>query len=340
MDEFRSTHAGNDKIMSQLQMPVKKCHQCGKPCAYTMTDCNSCGASLQSVEVSYVDNVFMGFVYGVGAGKFPYKISLRKQTPDFLAFDDPLALSPCHLNAIPTSVYIADFRYLFTDPARGLQLINKMFEFTSNAVIECFWSNEAFRKRYLADEPVPQSPEELVDIVACGMNFPPSIAQLHLQYILPPMLPFHYEKTRDEVHFQYGRFFPFKYLRKALELGDKVKMEINPFTPLSEVLDKVLSHGVNYDEYQIGMVRQCFKMQRKYAAWSESDFGAQVMNGKVLNVDTMEFELDKDPKTIQAEDTKLLQNYGRPYDADGKPTGAFYKFAKRPEDVTMFIDGA
>lgn len=339
MDEFRAKHAGNDKVMSQLQMPVKKC-QCGKPCAYTMSNCNSCGASLQSVEVSYVDNVFMGFVYGVGAGKFPYTVSLRRQSTEFMAFDDPLALSVCHLNSIPTSVYIADFRYLFTDPTRGLQLINRMFEFTSNAVIECFWSNEAFRKKFLANEPVPQSTEELVDIVAAGMNFPPSIAQLHLQYILPPMLPFHYALTRDEVHFQYGRFFPFKYLRKALELGDKVKMEITPLTQLSEILEKVASHGVNYDEYQIGMVRQCFNMQKKYAPWSESDFSAQVVNGKVLNMDTMQFELDQDPKAIQAADTKLIQNYGRPYDAAGKPTGSFYQFAKQPEDVEMFVDAA
>ncbi len=61
----------------------------------------------------------MGFIYGVGKGKFPYTISMRLQTEKFLCFDDPLSLATCHLNAIPTDVYVPDLRYLFADPERG-----------------------------------------------------------------------------------------------------------------------------------------------------------------------------------------------------------------------------
>ncbi|CAE7945432.1 unnamed protein product [Symbiodinium sp. KB8] len=84
--------------------------------------CNACGASLKDVQRSFSDNIFMGFIYGIAKGKFPYKISMRAQTPDFLCFDDPLQCSSCHLNAIPTSVYCCDMRYLFTDPSRGKEL--------------------------------------------------------------------------------------------------------------------------------------------------------------------------------------------------------------------------
>lgn len=37
---------------------------------------------------------------------------------EFLVFDDPLCVSVCHLNVIPTKVYIPDLRYLFKDPLR------------------------------------------------------------------------------------------------------------------------------------------------------------------------------------------------------------------------------
>lgn len=43
--------------------------------------------------------------------------------------------------------------------------------------------------------------------------------------------------------------------------------------------------------------------------------------GEAVNVDA-----------IAAADKMTLQNYGRPYDAAGKPTGTFYKYAKKHEE--------
>ena len=47
-----------------MKNKVKKC-SCGKPCAFTLTECNSCGASLVDLEITYTNNVFMGFIYGL-----------------------------------------------------------------------------------------------------------------------------------------------------------------------------------------------------------------------------------------------------------------------------------
>ncbi len=38
---------------------------------------------------------------------------------------------------------------------------------------------------------------------------------------------------------------------------------------------------------------------------------------------------DVDVKQLQARDKDVLQNYGRPYNEQGKPTGSYYKFAKQ-----------
>ena len=90
---------------------IRKCAKCSKPCAYTLEICNSCGAQLPH-ETTRSDNIFLGFIYGLRASSFPLKISVRHQTEDTLVFDDLLALSTCHLNAIPTDVYISDLRFL------------------------------------------------------------------------------------------------------------------------------------------------------------------------------------------------------------------------------------
>jgi hypothetical protein len=39
--------------------------------------------------VSFSDNVFMGFVYGIARGAFPLTLSLRLQTPDVLVTAAP-----------------------------------------------------------------------------------------------------------------------------------------------------------------------------------------------------------------------------------------------------------
>lgn len=337
MERFRELHAGNSELLERLVNRVKVCKMCGKSCAHTLPTCNSCGASLSSVAVSHTDNIFMGFVYGIARGRFPYKISMRSQSREVLCFDDPLAVSVCHLNAIPTSVYIPDLRFLFQDPLRGLAIVNKLFQVAAQAALDQYWDDEAFRRRFFAGLPKPAAAEDLIETVLCGLNCPPSMFQLHLQFIHPPLLPFHYCLVLEEAHFSHGRFFPLEYMRAALSLGDAVKMDIADDTDIADIIRRVSDLGVCYDTMHSNILRKCRRVQQLFSPWEESDFTHQVVNGKVFSlVEGLVAEPDKDARCLQQEDTKVLQNYGRPYDRDGRPTGTYYRYAKSPSEVVNF----
>ena len=75
--------------------------------------------------MSYSNNLFTGFIFGVPRAPFPLKISIRAEAEDTLVFDDPLALTRSHVCVIPTDAHIADLRTLFTAPSRALALLNK-----------------------------------------------------------------------------------------------------------------------------------------------------------------------------------------------------------------------
>ena len=86
-----------DDWVEQMRNRIKKCSGCGKPNGYTLGFCNQCGNDLSSVEISYSDNVFTSFVYGIQKCAFPLTISIRHQTEDLLVFDDLMQLSPTHV---------------------------------------------------------------------------------------------------------------------------------------------------------------------------------------------------------------------------------------------------
>ena len=74
------------------------------------------GYDLTSTEISHTNNIFTSFIYGIARGPFPFTISLRSQSENILVFDDLLSLSPCHVNVIPSDVYLRDSRALFCRP--------------------------------------------------------------------------------------------------------------------------------------------------------------------------------------------------------------------------------
>mmetsp|Transcript_12460 Transcript_12460/g.33009 ORF Transcript_12460/g.33009 Transcript_12460/m.33009 type:complete len:399 (-) Transcript_12460:105-1301(-) len=335
IDQFREG-VKDEKALARLLNKVKVCTKCKKPCAFSLKCCNACGASLADVSVSFNDNIFMGFVHGVKMGKFPYTISVRYQDSKFICFDDPLSMSCCHLNAIPTDVYCADWRFLLLNPAKGLKLVQDLFEIGAKVALDQFWGNEDFRNRIFNGEQKPLSTKEIMDVTCCGMNFPPSMYQLHLQFIHMPLTPFHYNQARQEGHWHYARFFPLEYVIKALELGNKVKMHVTENTPIEDIMQNIQKHGVVYDSVHREFLNKCWRLQERFAPWAENEFECQIINGRVYNMDEKRMEPDSDPKAIQADDSKKLQNYGRPYDDSGKPTGTYYKYAKKPDQVVDF----
>ena len=67
--------------------------------------------------------------------------------------------------------------------------------------------SKEYRSTILRDA-VNLTDSEIVDMVACGFNYPPSQYQLHLQFMLPPFLPFQHLMYLVGNHFTKGRFFP------------------------------------------------------------------------------------------------------------------------------------
>lgn len=342
---FLEMHKGNDEVIARLKNKVRVC-ACGKACAYTLKACNSCNAPLTEVPITFNDNVFMGFIFGIARGRFPYTISMRFQSETILCFDDPLAISPCHLNAIPTSVYIPDCRYLFMDPKRGLDLVNELFDVAANAALEQYWGDEAFRRKVFRGRSKPKDHKEVANfIAAAGFNFPPSMYQLHLQFIHGPMLPFHYQMLCLQEHFTHGRFFPLKYIQEALSLGDKVKVSSSSEPVMEDIIKKIEENGVKYDDYHAAMYRRAHDLQAEFSTWVQEDFTYKVIGDEVFKASTASSCLSPggpgsisgiDTKKVQRDDTQAIQNYGRPYDQSGKPTGTYYKYAKDPSEVASF----
>lgn len=100
---------------------MKKCTGCGKTNGFTLMRCNKCQHDLSSTPLSLTPNVFAGFILGIAKiDTFPLTISLRHESDHVIVFDDPLALSPLHLNAIPTKICVPDWRYLLLHPQHGL----------------------------------------------------------------------------------------------------------------------------------------------------------------------------------------------------------------------------
>ena len=82
----------------------------------------------------------MGFVFGLQKDPFPLNISMRHQTVDHMVFDDLLALSSCHLNAIATAQYIPDFRFLLASP-QGTNLATTLRDSCIEVFRNQFWDN-------------------------------------------------------------------------------------------------------------------------------------------------------------------------------------------------------
>lgn len=338
MDDLQAKHP---EIQDQLRNKIKKCKNCGKPCAFTLTDCNSCGSSIKEVEISYSPNVFMGFVYGVGKAGFPLKISLRLQQPDVMVFDDLLSLSTCHLNAIPTDEYIPDWRYLLQNPERGLAVMKKLDDAAWKVTTEQFLGNPAWKQQMLNCE----NPEEtLRPHIMTGMNYPPSQYQLHLQYIVPPHMPFHYYMIRKRNHYTFGRFFPAEYvvacLSKERESPHPTHWRDIADTSIEDVIAYYDGKGIKYADLHQDLIARYERSDQGLAKWPGSAFSNVILDGSIVlrrRDSQIEGEQETAPK-IQAADKEVLQNYGRPYDSNGKPTGTYYSLAKAPGTVQVWTD--
>lgn len=346
-DEFLTQYAASfPALQQQMKNNIRKCPKCSKVVAFTLSNCNGCGGSMQGVPLSKSNNIFTSFIYGIARGPFPFTISLRSQTEDILVFDDLLSMTPCHLNVISSSYYIPDWRWLLQQPVKGLALLNQMYESAWNVTQTQFLSNKDWRQQIFHDSYI--SLENMKECIATGFNYPPSQYQLHLQFMLMPMFPNVFAQYLDEIHYSKGRFFPYQYVKQVLEL--KVPFpNLQQDTSVDEIVEFYVQKGVDYNVVYAQCYEGIKKSHEKMANWQLPDFDCLVKGKGVFAVPTASEvkstgdqntgyvlqahpSLAKDdPNALGLQDKTYMQNYGRPYGQDtGKPTGSYYVHAKAP----------
>jgi len=320
------------ELSAVLYNDVKACPNCGKPCAYSMTTCNACATCLKEVEITKSENVFSAFLFGVKRAKrgFPYTVSLRRQTPDVLVFDDMLALTPCHFDGIPAKHYIPDWRFLLTDPLEGLKVIDQIEEECWAATLE-FFRDEKFRTAIFKGG---ITEEELKGKVIKSFNFPPSQFQLHIQWLVPPLTPFQHFMAEIRNHFHEDRAFPIAYVRKVLELNKPYK--VCKDTPIEEIVAYYDGLGINYKQHWNEFYQKSLADSMQLANWRPEDFEYVVEDGKAYNFSVEGGQVVKGAQVegfvasdVQKLDCAAIQNYGRPYDG-GRPSGTYVQTPLKP----------
>ncbi|KAL3932581.1 MAG: hypothetical protein SGPRY_000643 [Prymnesium sp.] len=329
LDEFSVAHSADPLLLEQLRNKVKKCAACGKVCGFSLSVCNSCGKPLPA-DVTSSANIFMSFIYGIAKASFPLSISIRQQTEDLLVFDDLLALTPCHLNVIPTTCHIPDWRFLLTQPARGLKLLSDLEDAAWGCVVDHFITKPAWASKMLRTGPA-RTRRQIADFrphMVAGCNFPPSQFQLHIQYFLPPFLPYQYQMYLNGCHLTHKRFFPLEYITQVLALNEPVEVTVD--TDVDSLVER-FKDRVNYDAIHAACYKRVGASHSYLANWKPEDFEHVLEKGA-----TQVAGMPKDQ--VVESDKVILQSYGRPYSEAGKPTGTFYKFT-RSDRVPTWADG-
>lgn len=335
--QFIELHGATDETRRLLSNKVKVCTSCRKPNAFTLDRCNQCGDDLTNLAIGSSNNVFTGFMFGIARGPFPFTVSIRFQDESLLVMDDLLSLSPLHFNVIPTREYIPDWRYLLRQPQKALALIGNMFAACVDAS-KPFVDNAEWRNKVVKGGALPP----IGDIVLAGFNYPPSQYQLHIQFLLPILVPFQYAQYLKGVHFTPGRFFPYPYVVECLKaavthavpealLRDEASIEsIVQYFQVSHKIDYTRIHGDFYSRART--------LQQTYSNWDATDFGGSVVEygGRLRFVAHDGSATVEDIAAVAAADKAVLQNYGRPYTQDGKPTGSYYGFPKKPSEVSVW----
>lgn len=331
---------------------VKKCATCQKPNGFTLAVCNQCGSSLREVNISFTDNVFSSFMFGIAKSSFPLTISVRYQDAEWLVMDDLLALSPLHFCAIPTTAHIPDWRYLLRRPAQGLKLIRRLRHLCDQVAREQFLSNELWSSAMFRGG---AKALRVGKHMACGFNFPPSQYQLHLQYISPVLLPFQYAQFLQNVHYTPGRFFPYEYVEKVLEILVEQSLTLpsallQDTTPMEDITAELREiTGVHYEQEHAGFLFRFEEHARLLSNWNPADFAGTAVHtvhpttgkatqlllehGGVADESTAAaspvLNLERDVNKLIAEDKIALQNYG-------KGELSFYAFPKVITEVELW----
>ena len=329
----------DDAVSAQMWNRSKKCPACGKINAVTMTACNGCGHGLVDVPESKTENVPMGFVYGVAkTERFPLKLSLRLEEPTTLVYDDPLARSTCHLNAIPTEVHLPDWRWLLVNPQRGLALMRRLDDAAWRAVEAGFcgyapWCETVLKPGALS------SRSDLRPHCIAALNAVVSQYQLHMHYIVPPFRPDSFHCVLADKRFERGRWLPLDYVLAALEallshpdgaIADAPTKETVELFQLIEARG-----GPNYEEAYAAATAKYVASHESLANWSVDTFEgvATVQEGDFSFTPNEGVDGAQSVKDLLKGDTALLSSYGWSAEEGPPAPRSYYSFAKAPSEV-------
>merc|ERR1712166_1476965 len=148
----------------------------------------------------------------------------------------------------------------------------------------------------------------------------------------------HFTMTKQQKHFGHGRFFTHEYIRAVL--ATQVAMPFDDSTLGEQVIEFYKQHGVDYDVIHERALQKFVDSHELLANWSASDFtyiatnkgdGAETLvpiNEEVDPVAGDAEAVNKMVGEVQKGDKDRLQNYGRPYQESGSPSGTYYSFAR------------
>lgn len=340
--DFEELGARDPELKPQLTNNNKRCPNptCSKVCMSTLNFCNRCMQDLSEVPISATPNLIAGMIFGVAKAPFPLKISMRLETEDTLVFDDPLSITRAHFLSVPSDVFVPDIRSLFVNPASGLKLIQRLDDLAWQALLANQLGDEAWRRKTLSAAGAAEDPRVLRQRVFRGFNLPPSQNQMHVQYMLPPLLPSHYNLWKKGSHFIHGRHYPFEFVERALKTmvdrGDSLPEAPNN---TSDWLTMQLGNrGLDYDKAYKEEIDALRKNNAYLANWAAEDFKYLVAeNNDVLCKQEKTLVAGAPAKQeLEKADMLALQGYGRPYSAEGKPDGTYYSHARKPAALPRF----
>jgi hypothetical protein len=235
---------------------------------------------------------------------------------------------------------------LFLNPSRGIEIIDSLFEKATRAATEML-KVEGFCRKFLSSDALEllhaMGPDKFIRrFVFSGFNYPPSQCQLHLQFILPPYVPYHAVLLAEGKHSDKDRFFTYDFLRNCLQkMVEKQKRilvgEIDSM--IGRELVKYIQDRLDvdyYKSYHESLARH--RDNDKFLGnWTRSDFKYVVVDKRIVfPVEVLDGEqlvpLDMKPAEIQARDKDAITSYG-------KGTGLqYYSFAKEPDQVEDWVD--
>ena len=342
VSEFIETYSPSfPNIRRQLSNTVKICAKCRKSCAYSLSSCNNCSQSLLDQPITRGDNSLTGFIYGIRyCTNYDLGTSIRYEDRNFFVYDDIMQTTMIHLNSIPTFVYIPDFRYLFSRPQVGLGIVRDLYRVGKLGAVGMLGEEEFVEKFYsqkAKNEMAKVGIDEWIDAnVFAGFNFPPSQCQLHLQFILPPYVPYHSVLLAEGKHGDLGRFFPYNFMVRVLESAADQSISI-PIEDMEKMTGMELAEflsgkfNVDYFKYFEECVSKNGRVSDFCANWDSEDFQYLIIDKRtVVRRDDGVVESNVSAVDLIKKDQGVFQSYGKHMDGKNGMKLQYYSFAREP----------